>query len=143
MTDQAFKSFYSTRALSPYEREIWFDFGSSYTVETAYVLNYYGNVNNSEKMGNSAFYITDNPFASISGYTKCSSDFHDGGFKKLTNCIGRYLILRRSGPGMADNRFTINEIRAYSVANLLEGAAVIEAPDPKDPSFSAKNLIEN
>ena len=44
---------------------------------------------------------------------------------------------------MTQNYFTINEIRAYSVSNLLEGAAVVRAPDPKDPSFSANNLIEN
>ena len=37
----------------------------------------------------------------------------------------------------------INEIRAYSVPNLLEGSSVIEAPDAKDPAFVAKNLIEN
>ena len=44
---------------------------------------------------------------------------------------------------MNGNWFTIFEIRAYSVTNLLEGAVVIKAPDPKDPTLSANNLIEN
>ena len=90
----------------------------------------------------SAFYTTDD--ASVSAvYTKCSEDFFDGGFKILTNCQGRYLKLMRTGPGMYDNYFVINEIRVYSVDNLLEGATVIEAPNPKGPLFSANNLIEN
>ena len=58
----------------------------------------------------------------------------------------RFLILRREGPGIIStgaNSFYIHEIRAYSVPNLLEGSAVIEAPEPKDPAFPAKNLIEN
>ena len=37
----------------------------------------------------------------------------------------------------------VNEIRAFSVTNLLEGAAVIEAPTPKHSDFGANNLIEN
>ena len=37
----------------------------------------------------------------------------------------------------------IKEIRAFSVQNLLEGAALIEAPDPKDPLLDAINLIQN
>ena len=44
---------------------------------------------------------------------------------------------------MYDNWYVINEIRAYSVANLLEGATVIEAPSPKDPLLDVNNLIEN
>ena len=67
------------------------------------VTNRYYNQDISERMGNSAFYITDNVFATETyQYTKCSSDFYDGGFKNLTNCKGRYLILRRTGQGMAD-----------------------------------------
>ena len=42
-----------------------------------------------------------------------------------------------------DNNYSIVEIRAFSGYNLLEGAAVIEAPDPKDLSFGANNLLEN
>ena len=77
-------------------------------------------------MGNSAFYITDDESATeISQYTKCTSDFHDGGFKKLTDCIGRYLILRRTGGGMNENWFSISSLRAFTVTNLLEGATVI------------------
>ena len=44
---------------------------------------------------------------------------------------------------MWDNEFIINEIRAFSVPNLLEGATVIESPPPKDTSYSVNNLIEN
>ena len=91
-------------------------------------------------MGFSAFYVSDDA-AATAVYTKCSDDFHEGGFKKLTNCQGRYLKLMRTGGGMAYNFFTIYEIRVYSVSNLLEGAVVIEAPVPKDPYFSANNLI--
>ena len=54
-------------------------------------------------------------------------------------------MLWRSGPGMSSRVvFSISEIRAYSsVTNLLEGAALIEAPTPKHSDFSANNLIEN
>ena len=97
-----------------------------------------------ELMGNSALYITDDPNADeASEYTKCSSDFHEAGFKTLTNCHGRYLILRRTGPGMSSNISIVHEIRAYSGTNLLEGATVIVSPPPKDPSFSVNNLIQN
>ena len=43
VTCQAYKSYYHTGSSSPYEREIWFDFGSSKTVETVDVMNYYNN----------------------------------------------------------------------------------------------------
>ena len=39
------------------------------------------------------------------------------------------------------NQFTINEIRVFLVPNLLEGAAVIKAPDPKHSDFGANNLV--
>ena len=91
-----------------------------------------------------AVYTTDDVSATeISDYTKCSSDFYDSGFKALTSCKGQYLILMRDGPGMSGNWLTINEIRAYSVPNLLEGANVIESPAPKDPLLDVNNLIEN
>ena len=44
---------------------------------------------------------------------------------------------------VSNDEFIINEIRAYSVINLLEGAAVIEAPVPIDPLLDSNNLIEN
>ena len=44
---------------------------------------------------------------------------------------------------VSNDEFFINEIRAYSVINLLEGAAVIEASLPKDATLSANNLLEN
>ena len=44
---------------------------------------------------------------------------------------------------MFDNSFTINEIRVFSVPNLIEGAAVIKAPAANQTKFSAKNLVEN
>ena len=46
---------------------------------------------------------------------------------------------------MDNNDTAINEIRVYSVPNLMEGAAVIVAPDPKnqDSKWSVNNLIEN
>ena len=96
-------------------------------------------------MGSTAVYTTDNLWGSVSEYTKCSEDFFDGGFKLLTNCKGRYLKLRRTGSTVegGSQRFNINEIRAFSVPNLLEGAAVIEAPTPKHSDFDANNLIEN
>ena len=42
-----------------------------------------------------------------------------------------------------NNNGFINEIRAYSGTNLLEGAAVIEAPTPKHSNYIVDNLIEN
>ena len=95
-------------------------------------------------MGRYAFYITDDVDASeVSDYTKCSEDLLDGGFKNLTNCVGRYLIVGRDGSGMTDNQFMVNEIRAYSVINLLEGASVIESPEPSDSTLNVNNLLEN
>ena len=98
-------------------------------------------------MGTSAFYITDNAAATaanMSDYTKCSSDFFDTGFKVLLpSCTGRYLALIRTGCGMHDCVYNIDGLRAYSGINLLEGAAVIETPTPKDDEFSATNLVEN
>ena len=44
---------------------------------------------------------------------------------------------------MTGGNFVINEIRVFSVPNLLEGAAVLEAPASKDPEFDAINLIDN
>ena len=47
---------------------------------------------------------------------------------------------------MYDDKFSIYEIRAFSVSNLIDGAAVIEAPDPRDfpdSKWSVNNLIEN
>ena len=91
-----------------------------------HVLNNYFNEANSERMGESAIYITDNFFATeTKQYTQCTEFFLEGGFKNLSNCKGRYLILRRKGLGMASWDTTINEIRAYSVPNLLEGAVII------------------
>ena len=59
------------------------------------------------------------------------------------DCTGRYLMLYRTGPGMTNNFFYINEVRVFSVPNLLVGAAVTEAPDPKHSDFGANNLVEN
>ena len=113
------------------------DLGVSLTVETVHVLNNYLDEDKSERMGSCAIYTTDDANhdnMSTSQFTKCSNDFLDGGFKKLSDCKGRYLMLIRTGEGMFNNIFSINEIRAFSVPNLINGAAVIEAPDSKDPS---------
>ena len=117
------------------------------------LLNSYASTNDSAYFGWSAFYITDDPtadeFTNVSQFTKCSEDFHEGGFKKLTNCKGRYLILRRTGSGMQWKDYYACEIRVFTVTNLLEGAAVIEAPAQKDQSplpstsWGVNNLIEN
>ena len=120
------------------------DLGSSMAVTMAHVTNTNYDSNWSTSWGNSAFYITDDPAADeISEYTKCSSDFHDSGFKPLANCYGRYLIMAREGSGMFTNEWLVNEVRAYSVINLLEGASVIENPEPISSTFSAENLVEN
>ena len=52
-------------------------------------------------------------------------------------------MLKRTGVGNYDNWFTIYEIRAFSVTNLLEGSAVIEAPEAKHSDYRVENLIEN
>ena len=111
-----------------------------------FLLNNYSWPNpTSASWGLSAIYTTDDAsHTSISQYTKCSGDYLDGGFKTLGACKGRYLIIARTGPGMSmDNRYFLNEDRVYSVLNLLDGANVIEDPTPKDPSFSAMNLVQN
>ena len=131
VTEQAFKSHYASNPSDPFNTEILMDLGSSKTVKTANVINQSNNLNASMKMGNSAFYITDDASTSAV-YTKCSDDFHDGGSFVLTNCQGRYLKLMRTGSGMHNPSFSVNEIRVFSVPNLLEGAAVLKAPAPKD-----------
>ena len=73
----------------------------SQTVETVLVINVAFNEGASERMGFSAIYASDDvSHNDVSLFTKCSSDFHDGGFKKLTNCTGRYLMIVRTGLGM-------------------------------------------
>ena len=109
-----------------------------------FLMNYYYSIDRSETFGLISIYTTDYASHTISEYTKCSGDFLDGGFKNLGPCKGRYLIIARTGPGMSWNdRLYINEVRVYSVPNLLEGATVIETPTPKDNDLSANNLIEN
>ena len=95
-----------------------------------HLLNMARSTNQSESWGNSAIYTTDDvSHNSISQYTKCSTDFHDGGFKLLNNCKGRYLMFgREAGGGMSDNSLLVLSIRIYSVINLLDGADLIEAP---------------
>ena len=91
-----------------------------------------------------AVWVSDNaPDGNTAGYTRCTEDFfHEGGFKFLSpDCKGRYLILRRDGPGMYDNYLNMNEVRIYTVPNLLTGASIVQAPEPKDPLFKADNLI--
>ena len=94
-----------------------------------------------------AVWVSDNApdlTGSTAGYTRCTADFfNDGGFKVLSpDCIGRYLILKRDGGGMSgDNVLNINEVRIYTVPNLLTEASIVQAPEPKDPLFKADNLI--
>ena len=62
--EQAFKSGYWADQFNHLEdKQIWIDLKSSKTVEMVDVINYYGNEASSERMGRSAFYITDNVFA--------------------------------------------------------------------------------
>ena len=92
-----------------------------------FLLNNYYNTDYSEMMGLTAIYTTDDAsHTDISQYRKCSGDFSDSGFKTLGSCKGRYLIIARTGPGMLKiTQFAINEVRVYSVPNLLDGATVI------------------
>ena len=85
------------------------------------------------------------PTGNTADYTRCSFPFHDGGLKTLfPACKGKYLIIRRQGPGiMHNNWFVINEVRIFTVPNLLATATVVQAPEPKDPLFKAENLVNN
>ena len=157
MIGQAFKSKWLSYGLGsgPIFREIWLDLGSSQKVTMAFLQNgdEGSNYGGSETLGRAAFYISDDASSSNdvaaddSGFTRCTPDFLDGGFKTLTNCEGRYLILRRNTLAMesaaSGTYMSINEIRAFTVTNLLEGASVTEAPDPKNSTFVVENLIEN
>ena len=91
-----------------------------------------------------AVWVSDNaPDGNTAGYTRCTADFfHEGGIKVLSpHCKGRYLILRRDGDGMSSTGLNINEVRIYTVPNLLTEASIVQAPEPKDPLFKADNLI--
>ena len=83
----------------------------------------------SETLGNSAIWVSKNApdlSGSTAGYTKCTSYFNEGGFKVLsTDCIGRYLIIRRDGTAMGTwHRLAIFEVRIYLVPNLLTDATI-------------------
>ena len=73
---------------------------------------------------------------------------NEGGFINLDKPTkGRYVVLRRDGPSSIDDSittYTVNEIKVYSVTNLLNyGATVLSAPEPTSPAKSAQNLVEN
>ena len=82
------------------------------------------------------------PTGNTADYTLCSFPFNDGGFITLfPNCKGQFVIVRRQGPGMFNSFFQINEVRMYTLPNLLSTATVVQAPEPKDPLFKAENLV--
>ena len=81
---------------------------------------------------------------STAGYTRCTETFHAGGFKILDeDCIGRYVIIRREGRAVHGNEIIPYEVRIYLVPNLLTDATIILAPEPKDPTWKADNLIQH
>ena len=74
--------------------------------------------------------------------------FNEGGFINLDFPVkGRYIVIRRIGPALPGtniNKYTINEIKAYEVTNLLNyGAKIFKAPDATATSKTAENLINN
>ena len=81
------------------------DLGSSKPVLMANIVAYNAEATWDYVFLSSAFYISDNLSDSVNEYTKCSEDFYSGGFKTLTNCFGRYLILRRTGDNPAGNEW--------------------------------------
>ena len=76
------------------------DLGTSKIVTMANIVNFSWRQDYSERMGSSAFYIAD---VEAGPYTKCSTDFFEGGFKTLTNCVGQYLFLYRTGTAINHN----------------------------------------
>lgn len=74
------------------------------------------------------------------------SFFQEGGFINLDSPLtGRYLVIRRLGPGIGgSNDYSLAQIKAYSVTNLLyQSATILEAPTPNVVTKSAQNLVEN
>ena len=64
LTAQAFKSYYESKnAPAPYSKEIMLDFLTSKTVKMVHVQNYQNSEGSSERIGRSAFYISDNPWS--------------------------------------------------------------------------------
>ena len=69
-----------------------------------FLMNNYYDTTYSETWGFTSIYTTDDAYhTSISQYSKCSGTFSDSGFKKLSSCKGRYLIIARTGPGITTN----------------------------------------
>ena len=97
-------------------------------------------------MGSSYIFVGDDATPYSNSLTLATSQpFHDGGFIDLDQPVtGRYVVVRRIGPGITGGEFIIQEIKVYAVTNLLQyGATILQAPAPYQAIYSADNLIQN
>ena len=104
------------------------------TVASIFVLNYYYDDYWSKTLGSSQIWIGDDATPWSSSLTLATTEtINEGGFINLDRPVkGRYVVLRRDGPSIGPyNNYVINEIRVYTVTNLLNyGATILSSPEP-------------
>ena len=116
------------------------------TIASIFIINYYNNDAQSKRLGTSYLWVGDDPTPWSNSLTIATIEpINEGGFINLDRPIkGRYVVLRRDGPGISNNWYTVSEIRVYSVTNLLNyGATILSAPESTTSSKSAQNLVTN
>ena len=84
---------------------------------TAFVVNTISSTNNGKRFGTSNI-LAGLEYESLSdtAYTKCSGDFFDTGFQKMTvnPCHGKYIVIRRIKKSSSwQYSLNINELRLY------------------------------
>ena len=92
------------------------------TVASIFVINYYINENYTKRLERSRVWIGDDATPFSTSLTCATTEpIIEGGFIKLDRIVkGRYVVLRRDGYSLGGIDYTVNEIRVYSVTNLLE-----------------------
>ena len=104
------------------------------TVTSIFVINYYPGDAHSKRLAGSKVWIGDDATPWSTSLTLATADLiNEGGFINFDRPVkGRYVVLRRDGYNLDGGlQYTVNEIRVYSVKNLLNyGATILSAPKP-------------
>ena len=115
-------------------QEIQIDLGQSITIASIFVISRYYNNERSKRFGSSQVWIGDDATPWSTSLTLATAEpINEGGFINLDTPVkGRYVVLRRDGYNINGSRYYIvNEIKVYSVTNLLNyGATILSAPEP-------------
>ena len=109
------------------------DLGSSRIVSSVFIINYYLYDETAMRLTGSSIWVGDDSTPWSSSLTRATSEpINEGGFINLYPPIkGRYVVLRRYGPGLNLNNkgYSVSELKVFSVTNLLGyGATILKAP---------------